>query len=433
MNDPTQPSTSISAAWTERFIRVLLVFRGLVLFITLVSLPQSQRTPVVGLAVVAAALITYVPLRHWQRISRSVQRRQAYLFLEVALATLILAAAGAHSAFFYFTLGTGALAGVICGRRGAIPFSVVLMAAYEFVALEGFPTMNPHHDAQTVAFAPLLYPLAVAAGVAARELIDRGVVTEALLRDRTEALSAERERMRVARELHDSLAKTVEGLAMTASVLPARCERDPAGAVSIARQLAADARQAAIEARALMSDLRPSDEAVLPLPEALRRRAEGFGSRFGIGLRVIGDLGPDLSDLPAEKKHEVLRILGEAVNNACRHGGAEHVTVTLDNDGSALVIRIADDGSGLNEPVDLETLKAAGHFGIAGMHERARLIGATLTVQDGSERGAVVTVSIPAPSDGEADHREVAGKGARRVVWRRRVPAATDALSRGRS
>lgn len=433
MNEPAQPSVAISGAWTERFIRVLLVFRGLVLFIALVSLPQDQRTPVVGLAVVAAALVTYVPLRHWQRISRSARRRQAYLLLEVALAALILAAAGAHSAFFYFTLGTGALAGVIYGRRGALPSSVVLMAAYEFVALEGFPHMNPNHDVQTVVFAPLLYPLAVVAGVAARELIERGVATEALLRDRTEALSAERERMRVARELHDSLAKTVEGLAMTASVLPARCERDPASAVSMAQQLAADARQAAIEARALMSDLRPSDEAGLPLPEALRRRAEGLGRRFGIGVRVIGELGPDPGALPAEKKHEILRILGEAVNNACRHGGAEHVTVTLDRDGSDLVIRIADDGRGLNEPVDLELLKAAGHFGIAGMHERARLIGAALTVAAGSERGAVVTVSIPTFTDGDDGQSALDGNAPRRVVWRRRAPSRPDALSRGRS
>ena len=94
-------------------------------------------------------------------------------------------------------------------------------------------------------------------GVTARELIQRGVQAEVLLRDRTEALSAERERLRVARELHDSLAKTVEGLAMTASVLPARCRRDPAAAAELAQLLAADARQAALEARMLMSDLRP--------------------------------------------------------------------------------------------------------------------------------------------------------------------------------
>lgn len=430
MNDQAQASMSISAAWTERFIRVLLVFRGLVLFITLVSLPKAQRTPIVGLAVIAAALITYVPLRHWRRISRSVERHPVYLLVEVALATLILAAAGAHSAFFYFTLGTAALAGVIYGRRGAIPCSLLLIAAYEFVALEGFPTMNPHHDAQTIVFAPLLYPLAVAAGIAARELIERGVATETLLRDRTEALSAERERMRVARELHDSLAKTVEGLAMTASVLPARCERDPARAVVVARQLAADARQAAIEARALMSDLRPSDEAALPLPQALRRRAEALESRFGVELRLIDDLGPEAGDLPTEQKHEVLRILGEAVNNACRHGGAERVTVTLENDGAGFVMRIADDGRGLDDPVDLETLKAGGHFGIAGMDERARLIGATLTVENRPEHGAVVTVRIPTRGEGVAGQREVAGKA--HVIWRRRLPAI-NAPSRGRS
>ncbi len=432
MSEPPPPSAGTSAAWTERFIRLLLVFRGLVLFITLVTLPSAQRTPIVGLAVIAAAIMTYVPLRHWRRVSRSVERHPVYLFVEVALATLILAAAGAHSAFFYFTLGTAVLAGVIYERRGAIPFSALLIAVYEFVALEGLPTLHPHHDAQTIVFAPLLYPLALAAGIAARELIERGVATESLLRDRTEALSAERERIRVARELHDSLAKTVEGLAMTASVLPGRCARDPVSAASVAQQLAADARQAAIEARALMSDLRPGDAAELPLAEALRRQAEGFAERFGVGLRVDGDVGPSI-DFPAEEKHEILRILGEALTNACRHGGAERVNVALENHGSALVMRIADDGRGLSEPVDIERLKAAGHFGVAGMYERARLIGATLTVEGGSERGAVVSLSIPVPSEGQAGTGKSARKRPGRMVWRRRLSPPTDVLSRGRS
>ncbi len=102
----------------------------------------------------------------------------------------------------------------------------------------------------------MLYPAAIAAGVAARELIQRGAETEALLRDRNEALATERERLRVARELHDSLAKTVEGLAMSASVLPSRCVRNPDAAAVLARQLAADAQPGG--ARGACADDRPA-------------------------------------------------------------------------------------------------------------------------------------------------------------------------------
>ena len=97
----------------------------------------------VVVALALAAVISYLPLRHWDRIAGSLARHPAYLAVEVLLATLILAAAGARSPFFYFTLGTAALAGVIYGRRGAIPFSALLMAAYELVALEGYRRCIP--------------------------------------------------------------------------------------------------------------------------------------------------------------------------------------------------------------------------------------------------------------------------------------------------
>ncbi|HET6868638.1 MAG TPA: histidine kinase, partial [Solirubrobacteraceae bacterium] len=210
---------SAESDWLGRLVRVLLVFRALILLITVLLLPAAQRTPAVGVLTIVAAVLSYIPLRYWPRIGPSVSRHPAYLALEVLIATLILAAAGARSSFFFFTLGTAALAGVVYGRRGAIPFSLLLMTAYELVARAGLPNGHPLHDAQSVVFAPLLYPIALIAGIAARELVERGVRVEAELRDQTEALGAERERLRVARELHDSLAKTVEGLAMTASVL----------------------------------------------------------------------------------------------------------------------------------------------------------------------------------------------------------------------
>jgi signal transduction histidine kinase len=414
---PEPAGITAQSDWIGRLVRLLLVFRALILLITVLLLPAAQRTFGVGVLTIAAAALSYVPLRYWSRISHSISRHPIYLAVEVLIATLILAAAGARSSFFFFTLGTAALAGVVYGRRGAIPFSALLIAAYELVANEGLPSGHPLHDAQSVVFAPLLYPIAVIAGIAARELVERGVRVEAELRNQTEVLGAERERLRVARELHDSLAKTVEGLAMTASVLPARCERDPSAAAKLARTLAEDARRAAVEARALMSDLRPA-ASELPLAQAVRERAEGFAARAGIEVEVeVGFDTEGVAKLSTAGGHELLRILGEALANAVRHGGATRVSVSLGLEPDAMVLRVADDGRGLPDPVDFERLKAAGHYGLAGMDERARSIGGTLELGPGADGGTLVTARVPIDGAALADG-DLAGSGRHRPAVR---------------
>jgi signal transduction histidine kinase len=401
---PQGASTTAESDWIGRLVRLLLVFRALILLITVLLLPPAQRTFGVGVLTIAAAALSYIPLRYWSRIGHSISRHPIYLAVEVLIATLILAAAGARSSFFFFTLGTAALAGVVYGRRGAIPFSALLIAAYELVANEGLPSGHPLHDAQSVVFAPLLYPIAVIAGIAARELVERGVRVEA--------------------ELRDSLAKTVEGLAMTASVLPARCERDPRAAAELARGLAEDARRAAVEARALMSDLRPA-ASELPLAQAVRDRAEGFAERAGIRVEVSceTDAVPKLSTAGA---HELLRILGEALANAVRHGGATRVSVSLGRAPAGVVLRVADDGRGLPDAVDFERLKAAGHYGLAGMDERARSIGGTLELAAGADGGTVVTARVPIDGAG-GDARSIRPRPAVRLprfARRRRAASA---------
>jgi len=382
--------------WLGRLVRVLVVFRSFILLVTIILMPARQHTPTVGVVVIVATLISYVPLKHWNRIAPSVSRHPLYLGVEVLLATLILAAAGARSPFFYFTLGTAVLAGIIYGRRGALPFSALLMAAYELVALQGFPTLHPLHDAQSIAFVPLLYPAAVAVGVAAREVVQRGAEVDALLRDRTEALASEHERLRVARELHDSLAKTVEGLAMSASVLPGRCRRDPAGAADLARQLVADARQAALEARTLMSDLRPDPGSDLSFAALVRKRVESLAQRSGVSARILCESDRVGERLPANVRHELLGILSEALRNAVGHGEASTVIVSLETEGGELILSLQDDGHGIEQPIELARLKADGHFGLAGMHERAQAVGGLLSVQGGAGGGTTVSVRLPA-------------------------------------
>ncbi|HKO29085.1 MAG TPA: sensor histidine kinase [Solirubrobacteraceae bacterium] len=395
--------------WIGRLVRVVIVFRALVLLATVLLLPSDQRTPVTGVAMIAAAIVSYVPLRHWDKVAPSLLRHPAYLAGEIMLSTLILGATGARSSFFYFTVGTAALAGIIYGRRGAIPFCLLLVSMYELVALEGMHTV---HNAQTVVFLPLLYPAGVIAGIAARELVLRGAEVEAMLAFRNGEIAVQNERLRVAREMHDSLAKTVEGLSMMASALPARCERDPMSAAALARQLSADARQAAVEARALMTDLRPTADQSLPLAELIGKRVDEFAQRSGVTARFVDPDGSTGADgPPPEAHHEILRILGEALMNAERHGHARNVTVTLRDDRGAWSLSIADDGSGLREAPDLKRLQAGGHFGIAGMHERARSIGGVLEVAPNPAGGTIVVVRVPS-----TDHPATQGRPRRTAL-----------------
>jgi signal transduction histidine kinase len=404
--------------WVGRLVRVLVVFRTFVLLATIMVLPAREYRPQVAAALVLAALISYVPIRYWDRISATVSRHPAYLAVEILISAFVLAAGGVRGPFFYFTLGTAALAGVIYGRRGAIPFSALLISVYELVLVEG---VHPHIDAQTVLFAPLLYPLAVAAGFTARDMVERGARSEALLHQRTVALGAERERLRVARELHDSLAKTVEGLAMSASALPSRCARDAEAAAGLARELAVDARRAALEARMLMADLRPGATPAQSLHEALRTRVSTFAERSGVPVELIDQAPATDGRLSPQETHELLRIVGEAMTNAVTHGHTAHLQVAVRSDpDGALAVSVTDDGGGLASPIDLDQLKAEGHFGLAGMYERARTIGATLAIEPRGGGTAVTMRLAPAATEPDGGTGSAPRRRGRWAVRRRR-------------
>jgi signal transduction histidine kinase len=177
----------------------------------------------------------------------------------------------------------------------------------------------------------------------------------------------------------------------------------------------------------LMSDLRPQSGAQVAVGEVLRRRAEVLAERTGVELEFADSAGAGEIQLPAQRTHELSRIVGEAVSNAVTHGGAGRVEVSLDSGAEGeLVVSVSDDGDGLPEPVDVEQLKAAGHFGVAGMYERARSIGGRLRIQRG-ERGLAVSVRVPVNADEDAP---AASNGRRRLrLYRRRGATARAAPS----
>ena len=93
-------------------------------------------------------------------------------------------------------------------------------------------------------------------------------------------------------------------------------------------------------------------------------------------------------------RDEVFRIAGEALRNAFRHAGARKIEVELRYDERQLVIRVRDDGKGIDPDV-LRDEGREGHFGLRGMRERAKLAGGKLTVWSGLGTGTEVDLTIP--------------------------------------
>ena len=203
------------------------------------------------------------------------------------LAALILILTGVDSPFFFFTLGTALLGGLVYGYPGAALFSVMLIIVYAYAihlrspideTLRGLP-----HDRRAAVAVPdrrrRRRGRAAAAGPPGRGRGDAG---------RAGAHAGRAGRARAARARHARLAgqdRARDRLRRAGALAPDPGR--PVGAEEDARKLAVDARTAAQEARELLSGLRGRDDAELPLPTAIRSEAARWGERTGHARRRL--------------------------------------------------------------------------------------------------------------------------------------------------
>jgi signal transduction histidine kinase len=205
-----------------------------------------------------------------------------------------------------------------------------------------------------------------------------------------EHLAATRERVRLARDLHDTLIHTLAGLAVQINAITTLADGDKP---TLKRELAfaSDMVQDGLNnTRAAIADLRANVVADLGLSGALQRQVDLVAQRCNteIAFQQIGS-EPELSD---EAGDTLFRIAQEALSNIESHAQAQHASVILQNgpdESSPLSIVIQDDGIGF-EPEDLDDQR----FGLRGMQERAEQIGARLRVDSKVGRGTRVTVTL---------------------------------------
>jgi len=198
-------------------------------------------------------------------------------------------------------------------------------------------------------------------------------------------LAREEERRRLRRDLHDDLAPTLAGLALTANAIADLIPTDSAKATALANDLNHSIRAAVSDIRRLVYDLRPPTLDELGLVAAIRERAAQF-TQSGDGLRVTVD-ADELPPLPAAVEVAAYRIAQEALMNAARHAQAHTCHIRLTS-AEALHIEITDDGVGLDEA------RTAG-VGLRSMQERAAELGGECVVERGANGGTQVYVSMP--------------------------------------
>ena len=196
----------------------------------------------------------------------------------------------------------------------------------------------------------------------------------------------EGERRAIARDLHDSAGQSLTAIRLKMQLLKMTAQREEDQQLvdelmSLTDETVEDIR------RAVMS-LGPAIVDEIGLGRALERYADNFAERTGV--EVEGNVGDPGDDLRRGLESACYRLAQEALNNVAKHASAQTVSLRLERVGDLLVLEVADDGRGF-EP---ETLETSGH-GLAGMRERAELLGGTLDLDSSTGQGTRLVFSLP--------------------------------------
>ncbi|MDP3063936.1 MAG: PAS domain S-box protein [Chloroflexota bacterium] len=204
----------------------------------------------------------------------------------------------------------------------------------------------------------------------------------------------EEERKRIARELHDDTVQALVVLSRQLEDLTSRC----CGLAEEERALLESLRQHTNNTmegvRRLSQDLRPPILDHLGLLPTLEWLASDIATRSGIRVEV--KMCGEARRLAAEVELTLFRIVQEALQNVWRHSEATSAEMAVESGQNEIHIAVRDNGKGFDVPSSARDLVKAGKLGLAGMEERARLVGGTLSVQSEPGKGTVVTVVVPA-------------------------------------
>ena len=245
--------------------------------------------------------------------------------------------------------------------------------------------------------------------------IDRWYIAAFDIADRKQAENVRlEERTRIARELHDTMLQSLQAVLLKFHGVTYQLSDRP----ELQRTLEGvidQARQAVSEGRDAVQGLRSSTAITNDLARAIRILCAELADQRDMHAPVFRvDVEGTPQDLAPILRDDIYRIAGEAVRNAFQHARAGSIEVQIQYDHRQLRLRVRDDGKGI-DPKVLESGARAGHYGLPGLQERAKLVSGKLTILSDPGSGTEIELTIPASviyASGSGHHAFSRGKRA---------------------
>lgn len=202
-----------------------------------------------------------------------------------------------------------------------------------------------------------------------------------------EQLTISRERNRLSRELHDTVAHTLSALVVQIDAVMAVWEPIPERAREMLEGMLKTSRTGLDETRRALRALRAAPLEEMGLALALKTLAEDFAARNEMTLEL--EVPEDINSLTPEIEHGFYRVAQEALENVIQHAGANQVQVKLEQSEARLTLLVADNGRGFDTGQEASEQQ----LGLQGMYERADLLGAEIEITSEREKGTQVSLS----------------------------------------
>jgi signal transduction histidine kinase len=289
------------------------------------------------------------------------------------------------------------LARVLRNSLKVLPYSIGYgLAAFTFLLM--------YRDATWVGFLVVLVPIILLQGYLlefAREVNAHEEERAAFTEEREgllvkEAQASERERTKIAGDLHDGVVQNLVGMGLMLAAEAAQLKADPGAAngrqdlIELLEQSAADAREATKDLRTLIIDLAPPTLRREGLQAALLEVLRDIKRK---GTNTDLDLPPNLR-LRKDRAALIFRVAQEVLRNVAAHAQAKNVKVELVTEDGSAILSIEDDGKGFS-PEDVSRRRSEGHLGSSAIVDLAEDAGGTLTIDSEPGRGTLVVLTLP--------------------------------------
>jgi len=393
------PGASAEAAWADallddpgylRLVRWVFHARLLCLLLatpaTLATLngPDPSATSVVSLLLLALASLVF---GLGNRPIRILIRHPLLAMIDIALTLALLVSVDSAQPAALTVVCSALLTGLLFPRRFLVVLTVTLAVGSLGAPRTLLGTLPETWTGWLALLAgtPALVVSFAVIGALIRSAVGSAVQARQEVAEAVAAVGAADERARLARDMHDSVGKSLHGISLAASALRRSVDDDPEGARELAGELAAASEQAAQEARQLLVGLRQG-QLDRPTVDVIREILDDWRAETGIDAELTTVQAVDADPVVTIQLAAALR---EMLHNIAKHAGATRVEVALVDAAGLLELTVRDDGVGF-DAARAGRLEASGHFGLRGLRERAAQVGGAVDID--SVRGEGTTV-----------------------------------------